>query len=66
MDYRCVGRRLYYSPNTTEWSNVLQLAHLLFTLPVSNWKLQRIFSTLKLIKVDRSSLGNSVLDDLLV
>uniref|UniRef100_A0A1X7UFM9 HAT C-terminal dimerisation domain-containing protein n=1 Tax=Amphimedon queenslandica TaxID=400682 RepID=A0A1X7UFM9_AMPQE len=66
MDYRCIWWRLYHSPNTSDWSNILQLAHLLFTLPVPNGKLERIFSTLKLIKVDRrSSLGNSVLDDLL-
>ena len=45
----------------------MHLVGLLFTLPVSNGKLERVFSTLKLIKVDkRSSLGNELLDDLLV
>ena len=35
-------------------------------IPVSNGKLERIFSVLKLIKVDRrSSLGNDTLKDLL-
>lgn len=34
---------------------------------MSNGKLERVFSTLKLIKVDkRSSLGNEMLDDLLI
>lgn len=43
------------------------MARLLFTLPVSNGKLERIFSTLKVIKVDRRSLfGNETLDDLLL
>ena len=43
------------------------MAHLLLTLPVSNGKLERIFSTLKVIEVDRRYLlGNETLDDLLV
>ena len=56
------------SPNATEWCNCLTLAcRLLLTLPVSNGKLKRIFSTFKVIKVDkRSLLGNDTLDDLLV
>ena len=38
----------------------------MFTLPVLNGKLERVFSTLKVIKVDKmSSLSNEVLDDLL-
>ena len=44
----------------------MTLIQLLFSLPVSNGKLERVFSTLKNIKVDkRSSLGNETLDDLL-
>ena len=67
MDYQSVWWRLYHAPNASSWSNILQLVRLLFTLPVSNGKLERVFSTLKLIKVDkRSSLGNELLDDLLV
>ena len=67
IDYQSVWWRLYHAPTASSWSNILQLARLLFTLPVSNGKLERVFSTLKVIKVDkRSSLGNEMLDDLLV
>ena len=64
-DYQAVGWRLFHAPNASEWSNILLLAQLTLSLPVSNWKLERIFSTLKVIKVDkRASLSNSTLDDL--
>ena len=67
MDYQAVWWRLFHAPNASEWSNILILAQLIFSLPVSNGKLERIFSTLKIIKVDkRASLSNSTLDDLLV
>ena len=67
LDYRSVWWRLYHSPNASSWTNILALVQLLFTLPVSNGKLERVFSTLKVIKVDkRSSLSNEVLDDLLM
>ena len=67
MGYQAVWWRLFHAPNATEWCNCLILARLLLTLPVSNGKLERIFSTLKVIKVDkRSLLGNDTLDDLLV
>ena len=43
------------------------LAELLFSLPASNGKLERVFSTLATIKVDkRSCLRNESLDDLLI
>ena len=42
------------------------LAQLLFSLPVTNGKLERSFSTLKVMKSEkRSSLSNESLDDLL-
>ena len=67
MDYQAVWWRLFHAPNASEWSNILLLAQLTLSLPVSNWKLERIFSTLKIIKVDtRASLSNSTLVDLLV
>ena len=63
LDYRAVWWRLFHSPNSSSWPNVLTLSRLLFSLP---GKLERIFSVLKLIKVDRrSSLGNDTLKDLL-
>ena len=66
LDYRAVWWRLFHSPSSSSWPNMLALSRLLFSLPVSNGKLERIFSVLKLIKVDRrSSLGNDTLKDLL-
>ena len=44
----------------------LSLIELLFSLPASNGKLERIFSQLKMIKTDKQSLlNNEQLDDLL-
>ena len=65
LDYRAVCWRLFHSPSSSSWPNMLPLSRMLFSLPVSNGKLERIFSVLKLIKVDRSSLGNDTLKDLL-
>ena len=66
QEYRAVWWRLFHCPNSSNWSNILTLSRLLFTLPVSNGKLERIFSTLKLIKVDKqASLGSDSLNDLL-
>ena len=67
LDYRAVWWRLFHSPKSSSWPNMLALSRLLFSLPVSNGKLERIFSVLKLIKVNRrSSLGNDTLKDLLM
>jgi hypothetical protein len=67
MEYQSVWWRLFHAPNSSEWSNVLCLASLLFSLPVSNGKLERTFSQLNLIKSSkRTSLGSGTLDDLLV
>ena len=66
LDYCAVWWRLFHCPNSSSWSNMLALSRLLFTLPISNGKLERIFSVLKIIKVDRrSSLGNNSLRDML-
>ena len=54
-------------PKSAKWLNVLVLAELLSALPASNGKLERVFSTLGMIKVDkRSRLSNQSLDDLLL
>ena len=46
------------------WTNAVKLAWLL-SLPVSNGKLERVFSTMKNIKQEkRSSMSNELLDDL--
>ena len=65
-DYRAVWWRLFYAPCASEWTNVLALAELLFSLPASNGIVERVFSWLKIIKSDkRTSLANDTLNDLL-
>lgn len=66
MDYRSVWWRLFHAPTCAEWSNALNLARLLFSLPVSNGKLERVFSQLNLIKTSRrSTLSDESLQDLM-
>lgn len=61
------GDYLMLLPTSSEWSNALTLARLLFSLPVSNGKLERIFSQLNLIKTNkRATLSNQALQDLLI
>ena len=67
LDYHSVWWRLFHAPTSSEWANVLVLASLLFSLHASNGKLERVFSLLGVIKVDkRSQLSNQTLDDLLL
>ena len=67
LDHHSVWWRLFHAPCSSEWTNALALAKLLFSLPASNGKLERIFSLLKIIKVNkRSLLSNEALDDLLL
>ena len=40
MEYQSVWWRLFHAPNSSQWSNVLMLSSLLFSLPVSNGKLE--------------------------
>ena len=64
LDYRAVWWRLFNAPSS-EWSNVLILVELLFSLPASNGKLEWVFSQLNVIKTNkRTSLTNESLDDL--
>ena len=66
MDYKSVWWRLFHAPTSAEWSNALSLAKLLFSLPVSNGKLERLFSQLNLIKTNkRAALSDQALQDLL-
>ena len=67
LDYHSVWWRLFHAPCSSEWTNALALAKLLFSLPASNGKLEQIFSLLKIIKVNKHSLlSNEALDDLLL
>ena len=50
-----------------EWSNALILANLLFSLPASNAKVERVFSQVSIIKTNkRTLLSNDTLGDLLL
>ncbi len=67
LDYHSVWWQLFHAPNSAEWANVLILAELLFSLPASNGKLERTFSILGTVKVDKlSRLTNESLDYLLL
>ena len=67
MDYRAVWWRIFNAPTASEWSSVLILVELLFSLPASNGKLERVFSQMNVIKTNkRSSLTDESLDDLLL
>ena len=64
--YHKVWHKLYISPDTTKWSNVLVLCKLCFSLPFLNGSVERMFSALKLVKTDRRTrLHQDTLSDLL-
>ena len=65
MSYQSVWWCLSNAPTASEWSNVLLLAELLFSLPSSNGKLERLFSTFNVINGTRSSLSNNTVKDLI-
>ena len=49
-----------------KWPNILRLSELLFSLPFSTAKVERFFSTFKVIKNEkRTNLSRSTLNDLL-
>ena len=58
--------KLFNSPSSKNWVNILSLIELVYCLPMSNGHVERIFSTLKLIKTERrSSLCEDYLDNIL-
>ena len=64
--YRVTWRKLFTTPRKAEWEEILTLIRLLFTIPISNAKLERLFSKLKRIKINlRCSLGNVRVENLL-
>ena len=65
--YRKLWRRIFQAPRSSvSWPNILSLVELLFTIPISNAKLERMFSQLALVKSGRRSrLSLSHLDSLL-
>ena len=64
--YKRVWYRLHSAPDAAKWPNILLICELLFSLPFSNGKVERFFSSLKVIKTERrTSLHVSTVDDLL-
>ena len=64
-DYKKVRYTLHSTHDARKWPNVL-LSELLFSLPFTNNKVERTFSTLKVVKTDRcTSLHMDTLDDLM-
>jgi hypothetical protein len=65
-DYRKVWYKLFTAPDARKWPNIILLSELLFSLPFVNSKVERAFSTMKIIKTDRrNSLHTTTLDDLM-
>ena len=64
--YHVVWRKLFESTKSSDWSGILLLAKILFTLPVSNAKVERLFSLMNRVKTDsRNSLSKERLNSLL-
>ena len=64
--YLRVWRRIFDSSRSEGWSMVLLLAELLFSIPISNAKVERLFSMMNRIKTDsRATLGESTLNSLI-
>eukprot|EP00731_Ephydatia_muelleri_P017065 Em0010g163a len=65
-DYSVVWWKLFNAVDAKKWSNILALVELLFCLPMSNGKVERMFSVLKNIKTEkRTRLSEDNLDDLM-
>ena len=49
-NYQKVWYKLYSCPNAQNWSNIISLCELSFSLPFSNGRVEQIFSALKALK----------------
>ena len=63
--YNVVWWKLFNSPDACKWKNILTLVELIFSLPLSNGQLERCFSRLKIVKTNRSCLGEDRLENLI-
>ena len=64
--YRKIWYQLCSSPDSVKWPNVLLVSEVLFSLPFTTAKVERLFSTLKIIKNERrTNFSCSTLNDLL-
>ena len=50
--YLVTWRKIFTAPRSKGWSDVLVMIRLSFTVPVSNAKLERMFSELKRVKIN--------------
>ncbi|XP_065671716.1 zinc finger protein 862-like [Hydra vulgaris] len=65
-EYRKVWYQIFSSSMKKDWSSVLLLVELLFVLPVSNGKVERLFSLMNRIKTDtRNRLTEKRLNNLI-
>ena len=65
-DYMKTWRLIFSSPRSENWTDILALVELLFTVPISNAKLERMFSKMKrVITVFRSSTKELRLENIL-
>jgi len=56
--------KLHQAPDAKKWLNILIKSELIFSLPFSNGKVERIFSAMKIIKADRKEIYIWTLSDL--
>lgn len=64
--YLSTWRKIFCSSRRDQWQDFLGLVELLFTIPICNAKLERMFSKLKFVKtVFRCSLNMETLENLL-
>ena len=64
-EYHKVWYKLYVCPDASRWRDILVLCELCFSLPFSNVRVERIFSSLKLVKTERRTRLHHTLSDLL-
>ena len=65
-DCKVLWWKLFNAVDAKQWSNILSVVEFLFCLPMSNGHLERVFSQLKLFKVNRRTcLGEDTLDRLI-
>ena len=65
-DYHKTWYKLHVIPDTSKWPNVLLLCNLLFSIPVSNGYAESIFSSINIIKTERTAtMRTDTLSDLI-
>ena len=58
--YQKIWYKLHTAPDIEKWPNVLRLCELLFSLPFSNGHVERMFSSLKVIKTEEPTCSLSL------